>query len=777
MNKYEVIRQIGEGAFGKAFLVRDKEGGDNAQCVVKQISLRKMSAKEKEASKKEVTLLSQMKHINVVAFIDSFQEKGSLYIVMEYCDGGDLMRKINTQRGVAFTEQQILDWFVQICLGLKHIHDKKILHRDIKTQNIFLTNRGTRVKLGDFGIARMLNNTMELARTCVGTPYYLSPEICENRPYNNKTDIWSLGCVLYELCMLRHPFEGSSLRQLVNKICRGRYIPVPARYSYDLRLLITQLFKVNPRDRPSVSSVLKRPFLEKHLSRHLEEQDKSRHTVPVPNKAPPSVRPAQILEKVQSPRGEERAVIKKPDWKIPHRVHTPLQHKPLHHRLVQAADPHNVEFVLREKPRAEQPAGDPYLHYHAQLDAFESRHREEQAPEPYQLVAAARNEYLQRRQEANQYKVRAEKQLGLRPSTAEHSRRPGGHMNEMGPNQHIPHDKKQNRQLEYLRQLELIRLQYHQDVKEMKQRAEAEQQNKHETSVVEKPQRDPEPPAACEQPQAPNQDVEAALRQIGQESKESKREKRQRGKRGIMFEIRLNELEEETKDEDMKTDGNQKEEVDPLNQTLNFEDGEQLQLCDWLEQRRGWSQRIPETLLDALGNMDVMSATASTVQTVQGKDDAVRRQWTEGAQNTFLKALDQAQLQDTTLGSVTTEIEKLQQLETNGRQEQQQGERDEEEKIGEGEDSDVESDEERLEPRSDDDDTNFEESEDELREAVADSMMNLLILDDAPRHDGNQEASATDPPQIRQEGESNDTTGGGENQDNKATSKDDCNGI
>uniref|UniRef100_A0A3P9CYU0 non-specific serine/threonine protein kinase n=1 Tax=Maylandia zebra TaxID=106582 RepID=A0A3P9CYU0_9CICH len=191
---------------------------------------------------------------------------------MEYCDGGDLMKKINIQRGVPFTEEQIVDWFVQICLGLKHIHDRKILHRDIKAQNIFLTNGGMKAKLGDFGIARMLNNTLELARTCVGTPYYLSPEICENRPYNNKTDIWSLGCVLYELCTLKHPFEASSLRQLVSKICRGRYSPVPSRYSYDLRLLVTQLFKVNPRDRPSVTSVLRRPILEKHISKHLDTQ-------------------------------------------------------------------------------------------------------------------------------------------------------------------------------------------------------------------------------------------------------------------------------------------------------------------------------------------------------------------------------------------------------------------------------------------------------------------------------------------------------------------------
>ncbi|XP_039673294.1 serine/threonine-protein kinase Nek5 [Perca fluviatilis] len=194
MNNYEVIRQIGEGAFGKAFLVQDRGAGGDRQCVVKQINLRKMSAREKEASKKEVTLLSKMNHPNIVSFITSFHERRSLYIVMEYCDGGDLMKKINMQRGVFFTEEQVVDWFVQICLGLKHIHDRKVLHRDIKAQNIFLTNGGTKAKLGDFGIARMLNNTMELARTCVGTPYYLSPEICESRPYNNKTYVQPALC-------------------------------------------------------------------------------------------------------------------------------------------------------------------------------------------------------------------------------------------------------------------------------------------------------------------------------------------------------------------------------------------------------------------------------------------------------------------------------------------------------------------------------------------------------------------------------------------------------
>ncbi|KAM6361474.1 serine/threonine-protein kinase Nek1 isoform 8-T15 [Alca torda] len=201
MDKYIKVRKIGEGSFGKAILVKAKENGQ--QYVIKEINISKMSNKEREESRREVAVLANMKHPNIVLYRESFEENGCLYIVMDYCEGGDLFKKINAQKGILFSEDQILDWFVQICLALKHIHDRKILHRDIKSQNIFLTKDGT-IQLGDFGIARVLNSTAELARTCIGTPYYLSPEICQNKPYNNKSDIWALGCVLYEMCTLKH---------------------------------------------------------------------------------------------------------------------------------------------------------------------------------------------------------------------------------------------------------------------------------------------------------------------------------------------------------------------------------------------------------------------------------------------------------------------------------------------------------------------------------------------------------------------------------------------
>nr|XP_058927506.1 serine/threonine-protein kinase Nek1 isoform X3 [Kogia breviceps] len=269
MEKYVRVQKIGEGSFGKAILVKSLE--DGRQYVIKEINISSMSGKEREESRREVAVLANMKHPNIVQYRESFEENGSLYIVMDYCEGGDLFKRINAQKGILFQEDQILDWFVQICLALKHVHDRKILHRDIKSQNIFLTKDGT-IQLGDFGIARVLNSTVELVRTCIGTPYYLSPEICENKPYNNKSDIWALGCVLYEMCTLKHAFEAGNMKNLVLKIISGSFPPVSLHYSYDLRSLLSQLFKRNPRDRPSVNSILEKGFIAKRIEKFLSPQ-------------------------------------------------------------------------------------------------------------------------------------------------------------------------------------------------------------------------------------------------------------------------------------------------------------------------------------------------------------------------------------------------------------------------------------------------------------------------------------------------------------------------
>ncbi|XP_040598185.1 serine/threonine-protein kinase Nek1 isoform X3 [Mesocricetus auratus] len=380
MEKYVRLQKIGEGSFGKAVLVKSTE--DSRHYVIKEINISRMSGKERQESRREVAVLANMKHPNIVQYKESFEENGSLYIVMDYCEGGDLFKRINAQKGTLFQEDQILDWFVQICLALKHVHDRKILHRDIKSQNIFLTKEGT-VQLGDFGIARVLNSTVELARTCIGTPYYLSPEICENKPYNNKSDIWALGCVLYELCTLKHAFEAGNMKNLVLKIISGSFPPVSLHYSYDLRSLLSQLFKRNPRDRPSVNSILEKGFIAKRIEKFLSPQLIAEEFClksfskfgpqPIPGKRPASGQssislvPAQKITKpaakygvplTYKKYGDKRLLEKKPPPKNKqtHQIPVKKMHSGEERRKMfeEAAKKRRLEFIEKEKKQKDQ---------------------------------------------------------------------------------------------------------------------------------------------------------------------------------------------------------------------------------------------------------------------------------------------------------------------------------------------------------------------------------------------------------------------------------------
>ncbi|CAM9364416.1 unnamed protein product, partial [Phaeothamnion confervicola] len=189
-----------------------------------------------------------------------------LYIVMQYCAGGDLSSHIKAQArsGRRFEEPQVLDWFVQVVLAVGHIHTRRILHRDLKTNNVFLTDKNI-VKLGDFGIARVLDTTMEQAETVIGTPYYMSPEVCENRPYSYKSDIWALGCILYELCTLKHAFKASNLLGIVFKIVAQDAPPIPEMYSEQMASLVSSLLQKKPEERPSVADILERPYVRRHI--------------------------------------------------------------------------------------------------------------------------------------------------------------------------------------------------------------------------------------------------------------------------------------------------------------------------------------------------------------------------------------------------------------------------------------------------------------------------------------------------------------------------------
>ena len=257
IKNYIILSKLGIGSYGVVYKV--KKINTNNIYVIKQIPYHNFSPKQIYAVKQEANILASINSKYVVKYYESFEINNSLNIVMEYCDGGDLsiFLKKNKKTKILLLEDLIWTLFLKITIGLASIHNLKILHRDLKTLNIFLT-KNLDIKIGDLGVAKILTET-KFAKTFIGTPYYLSPEICKDYPYNDKSDIWALGCILYELCTYRHPFESRSQASLILKILNETPSPIYNYYSDDLQELIYMLLEKNERLRPSCYDILTMP--------------------------------------------------------------------------------------------------------------------------------------------------------------------------------------------------------------------------------------------------------------------------------------------------------------------------------------------------------------------------------------------------------------------------------------------------------------------------------------------------------------------------------------
>ncbi|XP_046891729.1 serine/threonine-protein kinase Nek8 isoform X2 [Hypomesus transpacificus] len=218
-----------------------------------------MSRDERLAAQNECQVLKLLNHPNIIEYYENFLEDKALMIAMEYAPGGTLADYIQKRCNSLLDEDTILHFFVQIVLALYHVHNKLILHRDLKTQNILLDKHQMIVKIGDFGISKILVSKSK-AYTVVGTPCYISPELCEGKPYNQKSDIWALGCVLYELASLKRAFEAANLPALVLKIMSGTFAPISDRYSPELRHLILNMLNLDPSKRPQLNEIMALPI-------------------------------------------------------------------------------------------------------------------------------------------------------------------------------------------------------------------------------------------------------------------------------------------------------------------------------------------------------------------------------------------------------------------------------------------------------------------------------------------------------------------------------------
>nr|XP_028854308.1 serine/threonine-protein kinase Nek4 isoform X2 [Denticeps clupeoides] len=268
MDHYSFIKVVGKGSYGEVTLVRHKR--DGKQFVIKKLNLVRASKRERKSAEQEAQLLSQLRHPNIVTYRESWEgDDCQLYIVMGFCEGGDLYHRLKQQKGELLPERQVVEWFVQIAMALQYLHEKRILHRDLKTQNIFLTKTNI-IKVGDLGIARVLQNQNDMASTLIGTPYYMSPELFSNKPYNYKSDVWALGCCVYEMSTLKHAFNAKDMNSLVYRIIEGKLPQMPSKYDPQLGELIKRMLCKKAEDRPDVKQILRQAYIKQQIAVFLE---------------------------------------------------------------------------------------------------------------------------------------------------------------------------------------------------------------------------------------------------------------------------------------------------------------------------------------------------------------------------------------------------------------------------------------------------------------------------------------------------------------------------
>ncbi|XP_020808794.1 serine/threonine-protein kinase Nek2-like [Drosophila serrata] len=265
LRDYDVLAEIGSGSFATCYKVQERSTGE--VFALKGIDYDQLDEDKREALFSEITMLRELQHPNIVQYFHHFDSRvvKVLHIVMECCAGGDLAQLVERARTERRRCEEPYIWrvLVQVCSALDCCHngtDRAIVHRDVKPANIFLDAAG-KAKLGDFGLAQMLRRDQSFDAAFVGTPVYMSPELVRGRRSDWKSDVWALGCVVYEMCALRPPFH-----ELCERIVQGVFLRIPAVYCSDLQETISAMLAVDREQRPGVEVFLLHPLVVRNVS-------------------------------------------------------------------------------------------------------------------------------------------------------------------------------------------------------------------------------------------------------------------------------------------------------------------------------------------------------------------------------------------------------------------------------------------------------------------------------------------------------------------------------
>ena len=237
--KYKNIKKIGEGGFGDVYLVEK----DNNYYALKKLKF-KLTKEELEQYQKILNILLKIKNENIIKYYEFFLENDYLNIVMEYCGDTDLKQFIKNQKAKneLIEEELIKDFIIQICNGLKEIHNNGIIHRDLTPDNIFI-DINDNIKIGDFGISKIFIKNTLFSKNKQGKYHYFAPEFELEGKYNEKTDIYSLGCVIYELLTLNEYYIDKKIEEKDCKINAEIYNP---KWQELIDLLLNKNYKLRP---------------------------------------------------------------------------------------------------------------------------------------------------------------------------------------------------------------------------------------------------------------------------------------------------------------------------------------------------------------------------------------------------------------------------------------------------------------------------------------------------------------------------------------------------